>query len=178
MRPIKKFPGRDIENSTVPIHFNFYNFSVGQDLTILFLDLEKDGWICREGNLIKLVILIKVKEMKLKNQPPSTLSHLSNPRPFCRDLLIVIPLTKTSSQNRKQTTRLRKTLWTRTKMGLKVKTLFAVKEKWHQSKTFLQIRAARMTSAGRRRNWSRRWSISKWDKKKYQPWKLWQSNWR
>ena len=129
MRPIKKFPGKDIENSTVPIHFNLSNFSVGQDLTILFLDLEKGGWICREGNLIKLVILIKVKEMRLKNQPPSTLSHLSNPRPFCRDLLIVIPLTKTSSQNRKQTTRLKKILWTRTKMGLKVKTLFAVKEK-------------------------------------------------
>lgn len=120
MRPIKKFPGRDIENSTVPIHFNFYNFSVGQDLTILFLDLEKDGWIFHEGNLIKLVILIKVKEMRLKNLLPSTSSHLSNPRPFCRDLLIVIPLTKTSSQNRKQTTRLKKTLWTRTKMGLKV----------------------------------------------------------
>ena len=75
-------------------------------MIILFLDLEKDGWIFHEGNLIKLVILIKVKEMRLKNQPPSTLSHLSNPRPFCRDLLIVIPLTKTSSQNRKQTTRL------------------------------------------------------------------------
>ena len=178
MRPIKKFRGKNIEKNTVSIHFNLSNFSIGQDLTILSLDLEKEGWIFREGNLIKLVILIKVKEMRLKNQPPSTSSHLSNPRPFCRDLLRVIPLTKTSSQSCKQTTRLRKTLWTRTKMGLKVKHFFAVKEKWHLSKTFLQNRAARMTSAVRRRNWSRRWSISKWDKKKYLLWKLWQSNWR
>ena len=76
MRPIKKFPGRDIENSTVPIHFNISNFSVGQDLTILFLDLEKDGWICREGNLIKLVILIKVKKMRLRSGRMSTKTRL------------------------------------------------------------------------------------------------------